>query len=469
MIPDAVGATFAALADPDPPARDRPARRPRGRHRERACARPPDHPAGGVEAPRHAGGRRPRHLAARRPRDPVPADPGAADRRPASGSTTSAPSGTPRLVAPRAARKARLRSRESRVSWRHVDRAPGEPAHEPGRGARAGPRPRAPRPHVPRHARRPGSSRSAATCCSRPASCPGATTPGAGTRRPRSASRRRWATTTSPRRFTAISASTSCAASRRRRSSASSWAATAAPPAAATRTCARTTSAPGKGLLAGVSHLPGDDPGHHRHRARVPAAPGGARGDRLVRRRRGGPRRHARGDEPGRRPPPPDRLHHRQQPVRLLHARTGCRSRASTWPTAARRTASRASSSTAPTSSPCSARRSGRSRRRARAAARRSSSSSRCGWRATPSTTTPDTCRASSWPSSARGTRSSASAPGSRRSRSCSDEEFAEIEDDVRAWIDAGVAEAEASPPPDAGADPRRRVRRAGRVKLRAS
>ena len=32
----------------------------------------------------------------------------------------------------------------------------------------------------------------------------------------------------------------------------------------------------------------------------------------------------------------------------------------------------------------------------------------------------------------------------------CSDEEFAEIDDDVRAWIDAGVAEAEASPPPDA-------------------
>jgi TPP-dependent pyruvate/acetoin dehydrogenase alpha subunit len=32
----------------------------------------------------------------------------------------------------------------------------------------------------------------------------------------------------------------------------------------------------------------------------------------------------------------------------------------------------------------------------------------------------------------------------------CSDEEFAEIDDDVRAWIDAGVAEAEASAPPDA-------------------
>ena len=31
----------------------------------------------------------------------------------------------------------------------------------------------------------------------------------------------------------------------------------------------------------------------------------------------------------------------------------------------------------------------------------------------------------------------------------CSDEELAAIEDDVRAWIDAGVAEAEASPLPD--------------------
>jgi TPP-dependent pyruvate/acetoin dehydrogenase alpha subunit len=32
----------------------------------------------------------------------------------------------------------------------------------------------------------------------------------------------------------------------------------------------------------------------------------------------------------------------------------------------------------------------------------------------------------------------------------CSDDEFSAIDDDVRAWIDAGVAEAEASPPPDA-------------------
>jgi TPP-dependent pyruvate/acetoin dehydrogenase alpha subunit len=31
----------------------------------------------------------------------------------------------------------------------------------------------------------------------------------------------------------------------------------------------------------------------------------------------------------------------------------------------------------------------------------------------------------------------------------CSDDELAEIEEDVRAWIEAGVAEAEASPPPD--------------------
>src|SRR6476661_2514739 len=34
----------------------------------------------------------------------------------------------------------------------------------------------------------------------------------------------------------------------------------------------------------------------------------------------------------------------------------------------------------------------------------------------------------------------------------CSDDEFTAIEDDVRAWIDAGVAEADASPPPDAAA-----------------
>ncbi len=34
----------------------------------------------------------------------------------------------------------------------------------------------------------------------------------------------------------------------------------------------------------------------------------------------------------------------------------------------------------------------------------------------------------------------------------CSDDEFTAIEDDVRAWIDAGVLEAEASPPPDATA-----------------
>ena len=49
----------------------------------------------------------------------------------------------------------------------------------------------------------------------------------------------------------------------------------------------------------------------------------------------------------------------------------------------------------------------------------------------------------------------------------CSDEEFAEIDDDVRAWIDAGVAEAEASPPPDA-AQILDGVY-AARVKLRAS
>ena len=49
-------------------------------------------------------------------------------------------------------------------------------------------------------------------------------------------------------------------------------------------------------------------------------------------------------------------------------------------------------------------------------------------------------------------TRSSASAGWLKQVEDCSDEEFTAIEDDVRAWIEAGVAEAEASPPPDATA-----------------
>ena len=51
----------------------------------------------------------------------------------------------------------------------------------------------------------------------------------------------------------------------------------------------------------------------------------------------------------------------------------------------------------------------------------------------------------------------------------CSDEEFAEIDDDVRAWIDAGRRGGRGEPAARRGADPRRRVRRAGRVQLRAS
>ncbi len=51
----------------------------------------------------------------------------------------------------------------------------------------------------------------------------------------------------------------------------------------------------------------------------------------------------------------------------------------------------------------------------------------------------------------------------------CSDEEFTAIEDDVRAWIEAGVAEAEVEPTARRRRDPRRRLRRARRVKLTAS
>jgi Dehydrogenase E1 component len=88
-----------------------------------------------------------------------------------------------------------------------------------------------------------------------------------------------------------------------------------------------------------------------------------------------------------------------------------------TSPTARPRTASTASSSTAPTSSRSTARRSARSRRRAKAAGRRSSSVRHCGWRATPSPTTRSTCRRSSSRSGRSATRSSASACGSRSTR----------------------------------------------------
>ena len=128
-------------------------------------------------------------LAARRPRDALPAHARPAHRRPRVDRQRRRGVGRP-PVAARAARQARLLVREARVSWRHVDRAPGQPAHEPGRGARAGPRPRAPRPHLPRHARHAARRGARQPAVQGRASCPGATTPGAATRRPRSASRR---------------------------------------------------------------------------------------------------------------------------------------------------------------------------------------------------------------------------------------------------------------------------------------
>ena len=127
---------------------------------------------------------------------------------------------------------------------------------------------------------------------------------------------------------------------------------------------------PGHGLLAGVSHLP----------AMIPVITGIALAFQL----RSEPRvalgwcgdgAAARGDMhesmnlAGVRQPA-HRLHHRQQPVRLLDAQQAVVRLRARWQTAARRTGSRASSSTAPTCSTATARRTARSRRRARAAAR---------------------------------------------------------------------------------------------------
>ena len=100
------------------------------------------------------------------------------------------------------------------------------------------------------------ASRTAGSRCTSRASCPARSTPARGNEAasvgvgecdgPR---RRRL------RRCTATWACTSPAASSRGGCCASTWAATAARPAAATRTCARRISS--KGLIAGVSHLPG--------------------------------------------------------------------------------------------------------------------------------------------------------------------------------------------------------------------
>ena len=98
MTADAVGATFAALADPT---RRHVIDMLADREAVTASELARDLPITRQAVSKHlatladAG---PRHLAARRPRDPLPAHAGAAHRRPASGSTTSAPSGTPRLA-----------------------------------------------------------------------------------------------------------------------------------------------------------------------------------------------------------------------------------------------------------------------------------------------------------------------------------------------------------------------------------
>ena len=122
---------------------------------------------------------------------------------------------------------------------------------------------------------------------------------------------------------------------------------------------------------------------------------------------------------------------------------------ASTWPTGPRATASRASSSTAPTSSPSTARRRRLSAAPAPAAARRCSSSSRCVWTATRSTTTRATCRPSCTPRGSGRTRSPGSRAWLRAQAGWTDEEASALAAAVQADVDEATQRADASPWPD--------------------